>query len=186
MKFHIDDSKISINLQKISGGIEAWYIANKHYGYAIESEKGTVDFSPKSIPRLALKAALMPIALPMIRMLYKAKDKEPKPREKHEDLIDYFVLSFVRYIALFNEDTLYVKTVERPGTDERAIVTIATSPPTQAIGGPAEEPTEKTVEEGSPGGATYVRGGQNGYGENKVDKRNHRQESRSSALVKRL
>lgn len=180
MRFHIDDSKIYIDLQKLSDGFENWYKANKHYGYTLETEKGKIDFSPKSIPRLALKAAMTPIAIPMIKMIYKLKHKEPIPHEKHEDLIDYYVLSFIRYIALFNGDDLYVKTVERPDSDERAIVSVTAALPARAIEGPAEE---KEVEASGSRGTAYVRSGENGDGENKADKRNHKEKAAGSALA---
>lgn len=182
MKIHIDDSKISIDLQKMASGLENWYKANKQYGYTIETEKGKIDFSPKSIPRLALKAALVPIALPMIKMIYKIKHQEAKPHEKHEDLIDYFVLSFIRYIALFNGDVLYVKTVERPDSDERAIVSVTAALPTETIQGPSEE----KVEESGTRGTAYVRGGEDWNGENKIDKGNYQEKTTSTALAKHL
>lgn len=178
MLFNIDDSKISVDLQKLSSNLELWYKANKHYGYIIETEKGHVDFSPKSIARIAMKAAMTPIAIPMIHMIYKFKGRPVKPHEKHEDLIDYFVLSFIRYIALFNEDKIYVKTVECSDSDERTVVSITSIVPST----PAEVGT-KEIESGSAGGAAYVRGGENGHGKNEVNKGNYQEETAGAALA---
>lgn len=178
MLLNIDDSKISMDLQKLSSNLELWYKANKHYGYTIETEKGHVDFSPKSIARIAMKAAMTPIAIPMIHMIYKFKGRPVKPHEKHEDLIDYFVLSFIRYIALFNEDKIYVKTVECSGSDERTVVSITTIIPSTPT-----ENERREIGPGSTGGAAYVRGGENGYGENETNKGNYQEETTSTALA---
>lgn len=182
MRIYIDDKCISMDVEKISERLQNWYKANKQYGYTIDTEKGKIDFSPKSVARIALKMAMMPIAIPMLKMIYKIRNKEPRKHEKHEDLLDYFVLVSMGFLALFNEDAIYVKTIESPGSDERTVSSLSAVVPGNTI----EGATQKEIEEGGSRRTAYVRGGEDGYGEDEIDKGDYQQEDRSTALAKRV
>lgn len=182
MRFYIDDKCISMDVGKVSERLQNWYKVNKHYGYSIETEKGKIDFSPKSVARIALKVAMTPIAIPMLKMIYKIRNKEPRKHEKHEDLLDYIVLASIDFLSLFNEDVVYVKTIESSDSNERTVSSIFAIVPGNTI----DETPQKEIEEGGSGGSPYVRGGEDGDGKNEIDKGDYQQENRSTALVKRV
>ena len=182
MRLYIDETCLNMDIARASKRVQDWYKANKHYGYTLETEKGKIDFSPKSVARIALKVAMTPIAVPALKMIYKMRNKEPRRHEKHEDLLDYFVLTMIEFISLFDEDILYVKTVERPDSNERTVVSLIAIVPGQTI----EGTTTKEIEASDSRGSSYVRGGENGHGENETNQGDNQQESAGTALAKRI
>lgn len=180
MKIYLDDSIISFDIKKATDKFQDWYKKNKQYGYTIETEKGSIDFSPKSIARITLKMAMAPIVPPMLRMMYKLKHAEPRKHEKHEDLLDYFVLTSIAFFGLFNEDAFYVKTAERAESNERFVVSVATLVPATGIEGAT---TEKEIEAGGTGGEAHVRRGQDGHGQDEIDKGDYQEENADTALA---
>lgn len=171
MKIHdIGKTSYNLNLTKVSEHLQAWYQANKHLSDNVTLENGKrIDFSRKSLTRIALKTALVPIAIPTLQMFYKMKGAELPPHEKHEDLIDYLVMKMFGMIALFDKDQIYVETLESDQSDERLVHAISTAPPRTALLTAGYGGTEATEEDERPGGETYLRGREDWNGQDETN-----------------
>lgn len=174
MRIRIDNIFYNLNLTRVAEHLQAWYQTNKHSGDTIYLENGKkVDFSRKSITRLALKTALVPIAIPALKMMYKMKGAEVPPHEKHEDLIDYLILNMLGAIALFDKDNIYVESIESSERHIRLVESISTKPPS---------PVTKyipAIEEKSSfsGGTALVHSGEDGYGKDETYQRDNMEEN---------
>ena len=169
MRVQIDSTMFHLDLEKVSQHLISWYEDNKHYGYNMKFENGkTLDFSPKSIARIALKTALVPIALPTLKMLYGLRHAELPKHTKHEDMIDYCVVKMLGFVALLDKDYLYVETTERDRSNSRSVISISTNGPRQ-LTTKTEGGTKETETEVHTGGETYIRSGEDRYGENQTD-----------------
>ena len=130
MQLKIDRVIYNVNLANVARHLQVWYNNNKHLSDTLILENGKkIDFSRKSLSRIALKTALVPIAIPTLQATYKLKGAELPPHEKHEDLIDYCIFHMLGLIALFDKDKLYVETLECDKSDERLVHAISTSEP---------------------------------------------------------
>ena len=164
MRIQLDNTTYHINLEKVSLHLQAWYRDNRHYGDKVEVDGKTIDFSRKSVARIALKTALVPIAIPALRMLYKIKGAELPSHEKHEDLIDYCVERMLGIIGLFEKDSIYVESIETTECDVRLIDAISTSLPKRI----ARTGVEKEAKESSSRGEALLRGGEDGNGQDET------------------
>lgn len=165
MKYHID-------LTKVANHLISWYNENKHLADSVTLDNGRkIDFSKKSITRIALKTALVPIAIPTLKMLYAMKGAELPAHEKHADLIDYVVVQMISFLALLDQDSLYVETTEGVANNERYIHAITPNAPIP-IGSRTIERAEKTEEKTErSGGETYIRSREDRDGENETYQR---------------
>lgn len=187
MKFILDGKTYDLNLTNVSKYLQQWYEANKNKLDKIETENGkTIDFSRKSVLRIAFKTAFMPIALPALKMTYRMKGSELPPHVRHEDFIDYFMHNAFGAIALFDKEKLYVESLESPYDDSRLINSVTTHAPIQ-IPTHAASTEEPDQEEGSSArGETLLHSRQNGYGQDEVNQRDYTEEVVSPTDVKRL
>jgi hypothetical protein len=178
MRLQIDETLYHLNLTKVSAHLQAWYNEHKYESDVLQMGEGkTTDFSRGSIPRLALKAALTPVALPAMRMLYALKGAEPPQHKKHEDLIDYCILALLGFIALLDEGYLYGETLEGAGHNQRIINSLSTHEPTYIGSGGGERESTGTEAESSTGGQTFLHSGQNGYGQDQTGEGDHQEEN---------
>lgn len=176
MRIHADETMYHLNLKKVSEHLQAWYQAHKETMDTLTTSEGkTISFARKSLARLALNAALVPIGIPALKMLYGLKGAEIPHHDKHEDLLDYLSMSMIGFLAILDEGYLYVETLEGAGHDSRTVNSISTHEPV-AIAAGSEGRTEEEEETLSPRGETYLYSGQNGYGENQVDQGDYQEE----------
>lgn len=154
-----------------------WYRSHKGEFESLETKDGkTIDFGRKSVGRLALKAALTPIAIPCLSMLYGMKGAEPPEHVKHEDMIDYFIESLIKFIGVLDDGRLYVESLEGRENDFRTINSISTHG-RPAIREGRETGTEEEAEQNiRTRGPEYLHSGQNGYGQDQVNERDYTQE----------
>lgn len=170
MDIDVDKStKFKVDLGKISDHLVSWYETNKHLSDTVTMMNGKrIDFSRKSITRLALKAALVPIAIPTLEMLYKIKGAELPPHEKHADLIDYVVIQLIKFIGLLDKDSLYVETIQGNQDNERLVYAISTAVPAAITSGRDTSGESGEAAEKRTGGEALLRSGQNGDGEDET------------------
>ncbi len=174
MDINVDTSeKFKIDLTKVSDHLVAWYEHNKHLSDTVTTMNGKrIDFSRKSLTRLALKTALVPIAIPTLEMLYKMKGAELPPHEKHADLIDYVVVQLIKFIGLLDKDSLYVETIQGTEDNERLVYAISTAIPTAIASGRDTSRESREAEEKRPGGQALLRSGENWDGQDEANKGN--------------
>jgi hypothetical protein len=96
-----------------------------HSGKITLSNNKVLDFSKKSLFRIAVKSLVAPILLPMLEEMYKAIGKPlPKP-EKHADLIDYAMEHMANFIIDNERGVTLGVTTQNTSTGEFAVTAIA-------------------------------------------------------------
>ena len=169
MEIQTDEIRYHLNLTRVSQHLKTWWKAHEHDTDVIETADGRkIDFSRKSLARVALKTAITPIVIPCMRMLYATKGAEPREHIKHEDMLDYAIDCLLGFIAVLDDGELYVETVERDGSYYRHIQSISTHAPIAQLNGRAQEAAreESSV---SPRGEALVYRRENRDGENSSD-----------------
>lgn len=112
MKITLDNELIQLNLQQTCQHLSMLYDMMKDTHLQLEFKGGLiVDFSKKSISRIALSAVLVPVLLPIMKGLYTSKNIEIPEHMKHTDYIDYIVQCVLHYVSSVEKEyQLYVKT----------------------------------------------------------------------------
>lgn len=178
MKLQIDETLYQLNLTKVSQHLQMWYESHKYESDTLTMGDGrTIDFGRKSVARIALKAALTPVAIPALRMLYALKGAEIPQHNKREDLIDYCVMTLLGFIALLDEGYLYGETLEGPGHNQRIINSLSTHEPTAIGSGRSERESTGAEETDNPGGETFLYSRQDGNGEDEISQGDHTEEN---------
>lgn len=197
MRFIIDGVPYDLNLTRVGQHLQVWYEQNKYALDKIELESGkSIDFSRKSVARIALKTAIMPVVLGSLKMVYKMRGAELPKHIKHEDFIDYAIHNALGILALFDREGLYVETLERPESHGRIVDSVSTQPtraiPERTIAAGVVHGTGEvfstTVEEADSDtrGEALLRGRQNGHGENQAYQGDYTQEAFGTTQPERI
>lgn len=106
MRLWIDEQEIYINGKKVMEHLASFYKArSQDPQQVLELGDGKkLDFTRKSISRTVMKAAMVPVVIPVIGLLYRMRGLEPPRHEKHEDLIDWMVVKMVEFAGIIEED----------------------------------------------------------------------------------
>lgn len=177
MKVILDGVVYTISLSDLASFIQAYYKHNASAMNKITFDNGrTIDFSSKSIARIALKTALVPIAVPMLKLIYGKFGLELPKHDRHEDFIDYFVHHTIGILRLFEMGSIYVQTIESiDDNNGKTVISLSTNAP-GAIASPSNENTreesrqEETI---GTGREALVHRGENGYGQDETSEGNY-------------
>lgn len=121
MKLFIDGVLYEADLKKVSEHLIAFYTENSKKMQVLDMGDGKrIDFSRKSIARIALKAAMVPIVVPVVSFLYKMRGLEPPKHEKHEDLIDWMVVKLIEFGGIIEGDVQLNAVVKEDENDSRS------------------------------------------------------------------
>jgi len=174
----LDGKVYNVSLSNIAKHLSAWYDTNKYLLDSVQLENGRkLDFSKKSILRIGLNTALVPIAIPALKMVYKIKGSELPARKKHEDFIDYFMISSFNALRLYDREILHAESIESIEGDSRDIHTVLTNVQAIARDGNSPHSSSKTEEDIGARGKTLLCSGENGYGEDETNQGDDREES---------
>lgn len=186
MKVKIDDQVYELKIGDIADHLIS--IFNKNNLDSIITKDGKkIEFGPKSLARTALKAALVPIALPALHMLYALKKEDIPQRDKKQDFLDYLVVSTVSFLKLLENEQLYVYTKKNSTGDDsvvKRVVTVSTFELSRTDGRGAG--TDEENKEISSGGKTPIRSGEIGNGENQVSEGNNQKETDNTTLAEHI
>ncbi len=141
MRIQLDYTTYHIDLEKVMLHIKSWYIVNNEKMSVMQLNNGkTIDMGKKSLLRIGLKTALIPIAIPMLKQLYKSRGYSMPEHKKHSDLIDYIAFCLLDFITLIEKDVnLYAISIPLDKSSDRCIKTLSTikqqqlNPPTRDI-----------------------------------------------------
>lgn len=106
MRFWIDGEEYYVNGGKAMEHLASFYKARSEDPQQIlELGNGKkLDFTRKSITRTVMKAAMVPVVIPVIGLMYRMRGLEPPKHEKHEDLIDWMVLKMIEFVGIVEQD----------------------------------------------------------------------------------
>lgn len=176
MKITVDEILLTLDLQKASEYLKEWYKNHKQEFNTLTLPDGrSVDFGPKSVLRLGLKTAMLPVIVPVVRMLYMTKGAEPRKKEKHEDLIDWFVEQLICFVAVMDKDAVYVETLEGSSSYSRTVNSVSTHVPNYITTTVLRE-AEESKDTFGPGRETLVHSRENGDGQDQASEGDNTQE----------
>lgn len=191
MKINIDGQFYHLNIGEIAAHLQSLYTEHKgSLEQPVEKNGIKFDFGRKSVLRIAVKSAIVPLVLPIIRTMYENKGLQLRPHIKHEDLIDYIVENVLTYVATIEKEfQLYVLTIPIGESGYRYVKALSTNGQAaleRTVSGDEQEVTEESSTKTDIGGQAHVRRGEDGHGQDSPNKSNNSQEGVTPSLPERV